>query len=96
MTQQETQLKRIQDKVQQLIKRHTGLRKENQQLREKLDDSQKQAQQQLANMEKLKQQVDILSYTGGGDMDAAAKKAFEKRISTYLKEIDRCIAFLSQ
>ena len=29
-------------------------------------------------------------------MDEDEKKQFEKRINTYLKEIDRCITMLSQ
>jgi hypothetical protein len=31
-----------------------------------------------------------------GQMDEASKKAFEKQLNHYIREIDRCIAMLSQ
>jgi hypothetical protein len=31
----------------------------------------------------------------GGDMNEKDKKDFEKQINKYVKEIDKCIAFLS-
>ena len=95
MTESEQHLKRIQDKVQQLLKQHTALQKENQSLKEELDSIKKEASQFRENSDSLKQQVEILKYSNGemGDED---KKQFEKRINTYLKEIDRCITMLSR
>ena len=95
MTESEQHLKRIQDKIQQLLKQHTALQKENQSLKEELDSIKKEASQFRENSDSLKQQVEILKYSNGemGDED---KKHFEKRISTYLKEIDRCITMLSR
>ncbi len=93
MAEREDQLKRIQEKVQQLLKKHTALQKENQQLRTQLEASQTQAIQHLKNVETLKQQVEILK-ASSGQMSEADKKQFEKRINSYLKEIDRCIAML--
>ena len=89
----EQHLKRIQDKVQQLLKQHTALQKENQSLKEELDSIKKEASQFQENSDSLKQQVEILKYSNGemGDED---KKQFEKRINSYIKEIDRCIAML--
>ena len=46
-------------------------------------------------IEDLKQQVDVLKITSG-DWDQSDKKDFEKRINSYIKEIDRCIALLSE
>jgi hypothetical protein len=46
-------------------------------------------------MERLRQQVDILKYSNVA-MNESEKKDFEKRINTYLKEIDKCIVMLSQ
>jgi hypothetical protein len=31
-----------------------------------------------------------------GEMNEADKREFEKKINQYIREIDRCIAFLSQ
>jgi hypothetical protein len=39
--------------------------------------------------------VEILKYNNG-EMDEAEKKQFEKRLNSYLKEIERCITMLSQ
>ena len=95
MTESEQHLKRIQDKVQQLLKQHIAMQKENQFLKEELDSIKKDASKFRENSDSLKQQVEILKYSNGemGDED---KKQFEKRINTYLKEIDRCITMLSR
>jgi len=91
----EQHLKRIQDKVQQLLKQHISLQKENQSLKEELDNIKKETSLFRENSETLKQQVEILKYSNG-EMTEEDKKQFEKRINTYLKEIDRCIAMLSR
>lgn len=90
----ENQIKSVQDKLQQLLKQHDALQKENKWLREELDTTKKQADQYHENIDRLKQQLDVLKFSNG-EMDDAEKKQFEKRINTYLKEIDRCIAMLS-
>jgi len=91
----EQHLKRIQDKLQVLLKQHAILQKENQSLKEELGQIKKQAEEFNASSETLKQQVEILKYNNG-EMDEAEKKQFEKRLTSYLKEIERCITMLSQ
>jgi len=95
MTESEQHLKRIQDKVQQLLKQHIALQKENQSLKDELDSLKKETSQFRENSENLKQQVEILKYSNG-EMTEEDKKQFEKRINTYIKEIDRCITMLSR
>jgi chromosome segregation ATPase len=95
MTESEQNLKRIQDKVQQLLKQHIALQKENQSLKDELDGLKKETSQFKENSETLKQQVEILKYSNG-EMTEEDKKQFEKRINTYIKEIDRCITMLSR
>lgn len=95
MTESEQHLKRIQDKVQQLLKQHIALQKENQSLKDELDGLKKETSQFKENSETLKQQVEILKYSNG-EMTEEDKKQFEKRINTYIKEIDRCITMLSR
>lgn len=90
----EQHLKRIQDKLQQLLKQHSLLQKENQSLKEQLGELKSQTEQYFAVAEKMKQQVEVLKYTNG-EMEDEEKKLFEKRINGYLKEIDRCITMLS-
>jgi len=82
MVETEMQLKRIQTKLQQLLKKHAILQKENGWLRQETLDN-------------LKQQIDVLKYSGG-EMSETDKKEFEKKINSYVKEIDRCIVMLSQ
>jgi hypothetical protein len=91
----EQHLKRIQHKVQQLLKQYIALQKENESLKQELEGIKKEAFTFRENSESLKQQVEILKYNNG-EMDDNDKKQFEKRINTYLKEIDRCVAMLSQ
>jgi predicted nucleic acid-binding Zn-ribbon protein len=90
----EEQLKRIQEKLQQVLKNQSALQKENQTLKEELNNSKKQAMQHHESIDRLKQQVEVLKL-GNGEMSETEKKQFEKRINAYLKEIDRCIAMLS-
>jgi regulatory protein YycI of two-component signal transduction system YycFG len=89
----EQHLKRIQDKLQQFLKLHAALQKENVQLKEELIKSKEGAKLQQQHIDTLKQKVDILKLNAG-EMSEADKKEFEKKINTYLKEIDRCIALL--
>ena len=91
----EQHLKRIQDKLQQLLKNYTALQKENNRLKHELEKDHKEAKDKQKKIEELKQKVDILRLNAG-DMSDIDKKEFEKRINSYLREIDRCIVLLSE
>ena len=95
MTESEQHLKRIQDKLQLLLKHHASLQKENQALKNDMNLLKDQAGEYHAATEKLRQQVEILKYTNGAEMDEEEKKQFEKKINGYVREIDRCVAMLS-
>jgi len=95
MNETEVQLKRIQGKLQQLLKKHVILQKENGWLKGELDTTKKEVSAQQESLENLKQQVDVLKYSNG-EMSETDKKEFEKKINSYVKEIDRCIVMLSQ
>lgn len=95
MSDVEKQLKRIQDKLQQVLKDYASLQKENLRLKEELDKNRTQSFVHQQNIEDLKQQVEVLKITSG-DWEEGDKKEFEKRINSYIKEIDRCIALLSE
>ena len=95
MSEVESQLKRIQDKLQQVLKDYAALQKENLRLKEELDKNRTQSFAHQQNIEDLKQQVEVLKITSG-DWEEGDKKEFEKRINSYIKEIDRCIALLSE
>lgn len=95
MSDLEIQLKRIQEKLNLLLKQHAALQKENQRLKEELQVGTKSMLVNQQHVDDLKQQVEVLKITSGNWEDAD-KKEFEKRINTYIKEIDRCIALLSE
>ena len=95
MSTTEQQLKRIQDKLQQLLKHHVAVQKENGRLKEELETVKGKMSAQQKGADELKQQVSVLKLSAG-EMNETDKKEFEKRINSYLKEIDRCIALLSE
>lgn len=95
MSTTEQHLKRIQEKLQLLLKEHTAIVKENKLLKEELSEAEQKVSTQQKSVDELKQQVSILKVSAG-EMNEADKKEFEKRINGYLKEIDRCIAMLGQ
>jgi len=95
MSTTEQHLKRIQEKIQQLLRKQAALMKENSKLREELETARQKIIAQQKSADELKQQVSILKVSAG-EMSETDKKEFEKRINGYLKEIDRCIALLGE
>ncbi|HOZ78198.1 MAG TPA: hypothetical protein PLY34_09400 [Ferruginibacter sp.] len=91
----ENHIKRISDKLQLLLKQYQQLQKDNERLKsavQKLESGQAAATQQV---ELLQLQAGILK-ASAGQMNDIDKKAFEKKINQYLKEIDKCITLLSE
>jgi chromosome segregation ATPase len=95
MSTTEEHIKRIQDKVQLLLKQYVVAQKENSRLKEDLEAAQEKLSAQQKNADELKQQVSVLKMNAG-EMTEIDKKEFEKRINHYVKEIDKCIAMLSE
>jgi hypothetical protein len=85
----------LNEKLQVLLKQYNRLKKENEQLKELLQQQKQQQAMSLQIIDQLEQQVSILKF-GAGEMNEKDKKEFEKKINLYIKEIDRCIAFLGQ
>ena len=91
----EQHLKRIQDKLQQLLKQYAILQKDNNRLSGELISAQEKIATQQKNTDDLKQQVSVLKLSAG-EMNETDKKEFERSINGYLKEIDRCISLLGE
>ncbi len=91
----EEQIKRIQEKIQQLLKQQQLAQKENRELKEALEKMRKESAQQQELIQDLKQKVEVLKISSG-NWNEADKKQFEKRIHSYIREIDRCITLLSE
>lgn len=85
----------INDKLQQLLKQQNRLKKENERLLQELEGSKNKEAAFQAKIDELTQQMSILKLAGG-DMNEKDKRDFEKKINQYVKEIDKCIAFLGQ
>lgn len=95
MSELENHIKRINDKLQQLLKSHQLLQKENQrqsELIKQLKEAKEKDQLQITN---LQEKISILK-AATGNMNEADKKAFEKNINQYIREIDKCIGILSE
>lgn len=85
----------INDKLQLLLKQYNRLQKENDRLNHDLVQAKAVETQTKQKLDEFQQQVSILKVTSG-DMSDKDKKDFEKKINQYIKEIDKCISFLSQ
>lgn len=81
-------------KLQQLLKQQEQLLRENEKLKQEVAQLKNQNQIYLEEMNGLKDQLAIVQ-TAAGNMNDADKKAFEKRINQYLRDIDKVIAHLN-
>jgi chromosome segregation ATPase len=85
----------INDKLQQLLKQQVRLKKDNERLREELQKCKETENNYQQKIDELSQQMSILKLAGG-DMNEKDKREFERKINQYIREIDKCIAFLGQ
>ena len=90
----EVHIKSVNEKLQQLLKKHTALKKENDNLRNELNNLKEKEVEYKYAMHELDQKVSILK-AASGEMNDKDKKDFEKRVDSYIKEIDKCIGLLS-
>jgi type I site-specific restriction endonuclease len=91
----EENFKRINNKLQLLLKQYMLLQKENEKLKETIKMIQLAKDQDTEQIVKLQQQVSVLK-TSVGQMTEPDKKAFEKQLNQYIKEVDKCIGLLSE
>jgi hypothetical protein len=95
MAELEANIKRVNNKLQQLLKQYQFLQKENERKNREIAALNEANQNQSKQVEELQQRVMILK-SAAGEMNPADKKEFEKHINQYLKEIDKCIGLLSE
>lgn len=86
-------IKRIQDKLQQAIKQAVSMRKENEKLRHELQELKAETSQKDELIQILELRIEVLKATKG-EMPAADKKELEKKITQYIREVDKCLALL--
>ncbi len=88
-------IKRINIKLQQLLRQYHLLLKENEQLKTSTQALKNRHENDRLQISQLEQQAGILR-SAAGKMNDADKKSFEKHINQYIREIDKCIGLLSE
>ena len=91
----EQHIKRINSKLQQLLKNYQLLQKDNQRQSDLIKELQEAKANDRLQITALQEKITILK-AAAGKMNDADKKAFEKNISSYIREIDKCIGILSE
>lgn len=83
------------EKLQNLLRQYNRLERENEKLREEMENWKAKETAALNRADELQQQVSILKLAAG-EMSDKDKKVFERKLNKYIKEIDKTIAYLSQ
>ena len=83
------------EKIQSLLRQYNRVEKEAEKLREDLEASRLKEAETLGKIAELQQQVSILKLAAG-EMSDKDKKAFERQLNQYIREIDKTIAYLSE
>ena len=95
MQQAEQHLERIQQKIQRLLRAYNMLLAEKKDLQKKIEELKTQKEQQIILIDELQQKLQLLK-AAKSELSDDEKKALEKRLTEYIKEIDRCIVMLSE
>lgn len=93
MTDVNNHIHHLHEKLQLLIKEYKQLQKDNKKLQK--ENAVLQSEQSVKNqqVQQLEQRVTAVQITGG-HWDDSQKQALQKKIDSYLKEIDKCLALL--
>lgn len=90
-----TQIASINAKVQALIKKQSILEKQAAQQLEQIAMLKKEKEVHEKKIKTLEEQQYILK-SAAGNLNPAEKKALDQAISKYIREIEKCIALLSE
>lgn len=77
------------------MRRSKAMQQESDRLRRTLTETEEKLRQAQEQINLLRLQLDVLKMNAG-ELNTADKKEIEKKLNGYLKEIDRCIALLSE
>jgi hypothetical protein len=91
----EQQLQRIQGKLQQLIRQHQVVQKERDQLRQEKEKLTTQLSRQIELTLALEQQLEAHRIQNQVT-EPEDRKHMDRKLGQYIREIDRCIALLSE
>ncbi len=93
MTDINQHINHLHEKLQLLIKEYKQVQKVNKKLQKEIALLQSNQLAKNQQVEQLEQKVTAVQITGG-HWDDSQKQALQKKIDTYLKEIDKCLALL--
>ena len=91
----EKQIQRIQQKLQEIVKRYASMQKTVSEQSSTIQQLQQELEEKNRRIRILQEQQYVLK-SAAGQLDAADKKAFEQTINKYIREIEKCIALLSE
>jgi archaellum component FlaC len=89
------QLKRVTEKLQQVVQRYHLLQKEHEQLSREVIALRDKEKTRLTRIDELEMKMTALQSVTV-QLNETEKREVEKRINRYIREIDRCIALLSE
>lgn len=89
------QIERIGRKTKLLLQKMEAVEKENQQLKQQLHALNAHLSEKEEKIHLLTDQIQALRLLSS-NLNPEEKKELEKKISGYIREIDRCIALLSE
>lgn len=88
-------IKRINEKLQQVLKQYSSMQKENEKLKDELSVVRSLVIEKNNQIELATLRLEVLK-ASKGEMTEEEKRSFEKKINHYLKDIEKCIAFLNE
>jgi hypothetical protein len=95
LSQLETHISRINNKLQEVLKNYDALKKQNIQQTETIQVLTAEKNEQIQKIRLLEEQQYLLK-SMAGKLDEKEKKSFEQALGKYIREIDKCIAMLSE
>ncbi|HNP24704.1 MAG TPA: hypothetical protein PKM63_21515 [Panacibacter sp.] len=94
MEQLDLLLKTLQQKILQLIKQNQFLKKQNETLITANSENEKKLAEKEMHLRKLESQLESMKFNASM-LQQTDKKTLEKRIDTYLRDIEKCLAQLN-
>jgi hypothetical protein len=91
----QAKIKHIKQKLQQLIKQYQQLQKENLQLKSQAEKTVIAIKEKNKTIGDLQQKIDI-KLIQSNQLTKEDKKALEKKLDGYLKEINTCLSLLNK
>jgi chromosome segregation ATPase len=95
MSELEEPIKNIEQKLKEVTRRYSALKRENLRLQAEVQRVNNIITQKEEELQQLRHQTDVLK-SGIQNWQPEQRKLFVKRIDAYLKEIDKCIALLNE